>query len=89
MPQQPKITGDAQEDSWALQVTQELNAIPTVYFRGPRLPNAPDNVIVGAFFYLERRPEDTTVTPTVPAEDDALYFGRINAAGVRSWEQIF
>ena len=27
MPQQPPITGDAQEDSWALQVTQELNEI--------------------------------------------------------------
>ena len=27
MPQQPKITGDDQEDSWALQVTQELNAL--------------------------------------------------------------
>ena len=25
MPQQPKITGDALVDSWALQVTQELN----------------------------------------------------------------
>ena len=25
MPQQPKITGDAEVDSWALQVTQELN----------------------------------------------------------------
>ena len=27
MPQQPKITGDAQEDSWTLQVTQELNEL--------------------------------------------------------------
>ena len=27
MPQQPKITDDAQVDSWALQVTQELNAL--------------------------------------------------------------
>ena len=26
MAQQPAITGDAQVDSWALQVTQELNA---------------------------------------------------------------
>ena len=25
MPQQPKITGDAQEDSWTLQATQEIN----------------------------------------------------------------
>ena len=29
MPQQPKITGDAQVDSWSLQVTQELNAANT------------------------------------------------------------
>ena len=29
MPQQPKITGDQQVDSWALQVTQELNDVET------------------------------------------------------------
>ena len=27
MPQQPPITGDAQEDSWSLQATQEINEL--------------------------------------------------------------
>ena len=30
MPQQPPITGDAQEDSWSLQVTQELEEIRAI-----------------------------------------------------------
>ena len=27
--QQPKITGDAQVDSWALRITQEVNSLET------------------------------------------------------------
>lgn len=45
MPQQPAITGDLQLDSWALQVTQELNDVQSVQTRripviseGPELP---------------------------------------------------
>ena len=35
MPQQPKITGDAEVDSWALQTTQELNNLNSVIANPP------------------------------------------------------
>ena len=55
MPQQPKITDDAEVDSWSLQVTQELNdltGLPT----GSALPTS---ARVGAIFHLTGQTDTT------------------------------
>ena len=66
MPQQPKITGDVEVDSWALQVTQELNDTTgaggggggdTLVATGTELPEVTTGTI-GELFSLQNTDED-------------------------------
>ena len=49
MPNNPKVTGDGEIDSWSFQVTQEVNDLQTRTNRGPRLPG---NARFGDEFYI-------------------------------------
>ena len=58
MPNNPKVTGDAEIDSWSIQVTQEVHDLQLRTRQGPRLPG---NGRFGDEFYLTEAYDSFTV----------------------------